>query len=129
MKQLGNIFVTGDDVPGIYIYTPSSSDGNKLLDIVAKGLDRARAVWGQTSTLVGLLFGTAVQELGAQPGDPYGLSTRLGDFENSVLVVDDHIGRIGIAEGGKEPFCETWMTYDEFLQEHAHALTQQAQNV
>jgi hypothetical protein len=120
MGDRGNIFFVdrreGDALEGIYMYTHWS--GAVLPAIVREALERGRGRWGDSQYLARIVFceliGDAVrEEIG------YGLSTRIGDNEHSVVRIDDLSARVSFHEPGKErraddPGLASW-SYEEYL--------------
>jgi hypothetical protein len=120
MGDRGNIFFVdrreGDALEGIYMYTHWS--GAALPLTVREALERGRGRWGDSQYLARIVFcelvGEAVRE---ETG--YGLSTRIGDNEHSVVRIDDLSARVSFHAPGKErraddPGLASW-SYEAYL--------------
>jgi hypothetical protein len=120
MGDRGNVFFvdgkSGKELAGIYMY--SHWGGAFLPAQLRAALVRGRERWGDPQYLARIIFCELIQEdVLSETG--YGLSTRIGDNEHSIIRVDDGAQRVSFHEPGKERNPKdkgslSW-SYDEYV--------------
>jgi len=120
MGDRGNIFFVdvrqGETFAGIYMYTHWS--GSSLPGLVREALKRGRGRWGDAPYLARVVFcelvkDSILEEVG------FGLSTKIGDNEHTIVRIDDLAGRVSFHAPGREwrasdPGLASW-SYEDYL--------------
>jgi hypothetical protein len=124
MGDRGNIVVLqhgygyGDgDAPDGAIYLYTHWRGSELPSLLATGLDRGRSRWTDEPYLTRIIFDALTG--GDHETTGFGISTRLGDNEHPILVVDTDRQRVASRHEGGEIAVpvhedEGW-SFEEFL--------------
>jgi hypothetical protein len=116
MGDRANVCVKGDRIGENPVFLYAHWSGHQLPEIVAKGLERGRGRWGDSSYLARILFCELIG-----PGDVlgetgFGISSCVQDNDGyPIIVVDDDNQVVGLATEEKPTEAYVSMSYEEFI--------------